>query len=335
MEKQNYEVNNLSNVNVLITGGAGFIGSHLADAFINAGAIVHVIDNLSTGSIDNIQHLLINTRFHFVRADITDKIVLDRIASQANVIIHLAAAVGVQLIMDYPVQTIETNVIGTEMVLKAALRYGCRVLIASTSEVYGKGIKIPFIETNDVLLGTTDKSRWAYACSKMMDEFLGYAYYSEYCLPVVLMRLFNTIGPRQTGTYGMVVPRFIYSALHNKPINVYGDGTQSRCFCNVTDVTRALIGLAVHTDAPGQLFNIGSTDEISINKLAEKVITITESKSVIVNIPYNEAYSSGFEDMQRRVPDTTKIQSLLKWQPQIGLDATVIEIKNWMIKNLE
>jgi UDP-glucose 4-epimerase len=304
----------------LVTGGAGFIGSHLADALLADGHRVLVIDNLSTGSLENIAHLLDHPNFHFARASITDGIVMDRLASQAQVIVHLAAAVGVQLIVAHPVHTIETNVNGTEAVLQAALRYGCRALLASTSEVYGKGSKIPFSEEDDVLLGASSRSRWAYAASKMVDEFLGLAYQREYGLEVVPFRLFNTVGPRQTGRYGMVVPRFVRQALRGEPITVYGDGSQSRCFCDVRDVVGALLGLAEHPKAPGQVYNIGSSEEVSISELAERVKALTGSDSPIVTVPYSEAYGPGFEDMQRRVPDTTRIHALLGWRPQYSLD---------------
>lgn len=305
---------------VLITGGAGFIGSHLADALLAQGYRVLAIDNLSTGRPDNIQHLQNNPNFHFACANITYEVVLDRMASQADIIIHLAAAVGVNLIVERPVHTIETNVMGTEAVLKAGLRYGCRVLIASTSEVYGKGNGIPYSEEDDVVLGATSKSRWAYAASKMVDEFLGLAYQREYGMPVVVVRLFNTVGPRQTGRYGMVIPRLVGQALRGEPITVYGDGKQSRCFCDVSDVVRAIIGLAQHPKAPGWVYNIGGTEEITIQELAERVKVLTDSTSEIVRIPYEEAYPLGFEDMHRRVPDTTRIQTLLGWRPQLSLD---------------
>lgn len=304
----------------LITGGAGFIGSHLADSLIAAGHRVLVIDDLSTGSIDNINHLRGNGNFHFARANITDTIVIDRLASQADVIFHMAAAVGVQLIVERPVHTIETNVMGTEAVLQAALRYNCRVLMASTSEVYGKGSKIPFSEEDDILLGATSKSRWAYAASKMVDEFLGLAYQREYGLAVTPVRLFNTVGPRQTGRYGMVIPRFVRQALQGEPITVYGDGAQSRCFCDVRDVVQALVTLAQHAEAPGQVFNVGGTQEVTIRELAEQVKAITGSNSPLINVPYEEAYAPGFEDMQRRVPDTSRIRTLLGWQPRHTLD---------------
>lgn len=304
----------------LITGGAGFIGSHLVDLLLAQGHRVLVIDDLSTGRLENIAQHMDDPNFHFARANIIDEIVLDRLASESSVIIHLAAAVGVKLIVEHPVHTIETNVMGTEAVLKAALRYGCRALIASTSEVYGKGSKIPFSEDDDVLLGSTSKSRWAYAASKMVDEFLALAYQREYGLEVVPFRLFNTVGPRQTGRYGMVIPRFVRQALGNEPITVYGDGYQSRCFCDARDVVQALVGLAKHSDAPGQLYNIGSTEETTILALAERVKALVESSSPIVKVPYEEAYAPGFEDMERRVPDTGRINKLLSWEANRTLD---------------
>lgn len=307
-------------VHFLITGGAGFIGSHLADLLLAQGHHVTALDDLSTGRVDNIAHLLEHDRFQLVRASVSDEVVLDRLASQAQVVIHLAAAVGVKLVVDQPVRTIETNIMGTESVLKVALRYGCRVLIASTSEVYGKGSKIPFSEEDDVLLGPTSRSRWAYAASKMVDEFLGLAYWQQYGLEVVLFRLFNTVGPRQTGRYGMVIPRFVRQALAGEPITVYGDGTQQRCFCDARDAVKAIASLAFHPKAPGQVFNIGGNHEISMMQLASRICELTGSSSSLQLIPYSEAYAPGFEDMQRRVPDTTRIHQLVGWQPQISLD---------------
>lgn len=315
-------------VTVLITGVAGFIGSHLAEHLLDQGHRVLGIDNFSTGQPINIRHLEVNPNFHFATTSITQEVVLDRLASESDIIIHLAAAVGVKLIVEHPVHTIETNVMGTEAVLKAGLRYGCRVLLASTSEVYGKGIGIPFSEDDDVLLGPTCRSRWAYAASKMVDEFLGLAYQREFGLPVVLFRLFNTVGPRQTGRYGMVIPRFMAQALRDEPITVYGDGTQSRCFCDVSDAVRAIIGLALHPDSPGRLYNIGSTEEITIRELAERVKMVTGSMSEIVTIPYSEAYAKGFEDMQRRVPDISRIHRLLDWQPELLLEQILIRVRN-------
>lgn len=313
-------------MNYLITGGAGFIGSHLAEALLAANHSVVVIDDFSTGRMANIAHLRAHPRFQLVRASIIDAIVLDRLAAQADTIIHLAAAVGVSLIVEHPVHTIETNVLGSEAVLRAALRYQCRVLLASTSEVYGKGSRLPFSEDDDVLLGATSKSRWAYASSKMLDEFLGLAYSREYGLEVVVFRLFNTIGPRQTGRYGMVVPRLVAQALHGEPLTVYGDGAQTRCFCDVRDVVAALIGLEQCPEARGQVVNVGSTEEITISALAELIRELTTSTAPIVQIPYAEAYAPGFEDMRRRVPNTSRIQALLGWQPQYRLRETLATI---------
>ncbi|MFT4037909.1 MAG: GDP-mannose 4,6-dehydratase [Thermomicrobiales bacterium] len=311
-----------------ITGAAGFIGSHLADALIAQGETVLGLDNLSTGRIANIQHLLHHPRFQFARADVSDEIVMDRLASQSTIIVHLAAAVGVELVVERPAHTIETNVMGTESVLKAALRYGNRVLLASTSEVYGKGSRIPFSEDDDILLGPTSKSRWGYAASKMVDEFLGMAYYHEHGLEVVPFRLFNTTGPRQSSRYGMVAPRFVGQALRNEPITIFGDGTQQRCFCDVRDVVRAIIALALHPEAPGRTYNIGNTEEISIRGLAERVRTVTGSSSEIVVIPYEQAYAPGFEDMQRRVPDISRITGLVGWTPEITLNQTLGRIRD-------
>ncbi len=309
-----------NNTHFLLTGGAGFIGSHLADLLIEKGHYVTAVDNLSTGRMENIAHLLGHPLFDFVRASIQDEIVMDRLASESEVIVHLAAAVGVQLIVEHPVRTIETNIMGTEAVLKSAMRYGCRVLLASTSEVYGKGSKLPFAEDDDVLLGSTTKSRWAYAASKMVDEFLGLAYHREFGLDVTIFRLFNTVGPRQSGRYGMVIPRFVQQALDGEPITVYGDGEQSRCFCDVRDVVRALAGLALNTGSTGQVFNIGTTEEVSIKELAERVKCLTESASEITFVPYEEAYAPGFEDMRNRLPDISRVAELIGWHPQLTLD---------------
>lgn len=310
----------------LITGGAGFIGSHLAEALLAAGHTVRVIDNLSTGRWENVAHLRGHLNFQFERAAIEDKAVLDRLAAETRVIFHLAAAVGVKLIVEQPVRTIETNIMAAEHVLKAAQRNRCRTIIASSSEVYGKGSKVPFSEEDDVLLGATSKPRWAYAASKMVDEFLGLAYFSEYGVEIVSARLFNTVGPRQSGRYGMAVPRLVRQALRGKPLTVYGDGTQTRCFCDVRDVVRALTGLAAHEEAPGRIFNVGTTEEISIRSLAEKILELTKSPSKIRFVPFQEAYAPGFEDMQRRVPDIARIQKLLAWQPAYSLDETLAAI---------
>lgn len=314
----------------LITGGAGFVGSHLADALLRIGHKVVVIDNLSTGRLENISHLLDHPLFRMVRADVNDAIVLDRYASESQVIIHLAAAVGVKLIVERPVHTIETNIMGTEAVLVAAQRYGCRTLIASTSEVFGKGARVPFHEDDDVVLGNTTRHRWAYAASKMIDEFLGLAYFTERGLPVVVARLFNTVGPRQTGHYGMVIPTFMRQALLGKPITIHGSGEQRRCFCDVRDVVRALISLSEHPNALGRVFNVGGTREITINGLADLIIAATRSKSDVRKIPYEEAYGPGFEDMMRRVPDTSRIESLIGWAPTITLESTIEAVRDQM-----
>jgi len=304
---------------ILVTGGAGFIGSQLCEYLISCGHSVIAIDDLSTGRYENIQHLQTEPHFQFVRETILNSQVLDRLCSQVDIIIHLAAAVGVKLIVEDPVYTMKTNITGSEMVLLTANRYGCKVLIASTSEVYGKSTNVPFHESDDCLLGPTTHSRWAYAVSKAVDEFLGLAYFRQYGLPVVIMRFFNTIGPRQTGRYGMVVPRFVRQALLGEPVEVYGDGNQSRCFTYVSDVIEAITSLAIHPNAVGEVFNIGSSEEIAISDLARKVISLTGSRSKIHYIPYDIAYAPGFEDMHRRVPSIEKISKLIGYQPKISL----------------
>ena len=307
----------------LITGGAGFIGSHLCELLLAQGHRVVVIDDLSTGRLENIAHLKPQPQFQFVRETVDNALVLDRLTSESDIVVHLAAAVGVELIVRDPVRTIRTNINSTEAVLTTAHRYGCKVLLASTSEVYGKGVRVPFREDDDRLMGPTTRNRWAYAESKAVDEFLGLAYHQEYGLPVVIMRFFNTVGPRQTGRYGMVVPRFVRAALHEQPLNVYGDGTQSRCFADVADVTGAIVQLADQPAAIGQVFNIGSTQEITIRALAERVISLTGSRSEIVHVPYEEAYAPGFEDMQRRVPSIDKVAGLIGYAPRYELDDTL------------
>jgi UDP-glucose 4-epimerase len=305
---------------VLITGGAGFVGSHLSEALLDRGDEVYVLDDLSTGSIDNISHLKPNPRFHYTIDTVTNEPLLAELVDRCDTVVHLAAAVGVKLIVESPVRTIETNVHGTEVVLKVANKKKKKVLIASTSEVYGKSAKVPFSEDDDLVMGPTSKHRWAYACSKMIDEFLALAYWKERKLPVVIVRLFNTVGPRQTGQYGMVVPNFVRQALANEPITVFGDGTQQRSFTYVGDVVRAMVALIDEPRAIGQVFNIGNGKEISIEGLALQIKKMTGSSSTIVKIPYDQAYESGFEDMPRRVPDISKISALIGYKPTVELD---------------
>ncbi len=315
----------------LITGGAGFIGSHLAVTLLAAGHHVTIIDDLSTGSLANVQHLIGQERFRFAIETIANEMVLDRLVSECDLIFHLAAAVGVQLIIQNPVHTIETNVMGTEAVLKAALRYRAKVLIASTSEVYGKSERVPYREDDDVVLGPTARNRWAYAASKMVDEFLALAYQREHGLPVVIFRLFNTVGPRQTGQYGMVIPRFVQQALAGQPLTVYGDGSQTRCFCNVLDAVQAIAGLADAPLAVGRVFNVGSTEEVSILDVARRTLVLVRGgehagRDQITLVPYAQAYTEGFEDMLRRVPDISKIGAAIGWQPSIPLDETLQQV---------
>jgi nucleoside-diphosphate-sugar epimerase len=307
----------------LITGGAGFIGSHLAQRLLKDGNHVVILDNLSTGRIENIEPFKDHPELQFVRADIREASLTQLLTSQCDVVFHLAAAVGVQLIVDDPVRTIETNIGGTETVLEAAGKFGRRVLLASTSEVYGKSDSIPFCEDDDIILGSTSLSRWAYACSKAVDEFLGQAYFQQYGLGVVIARFFNTIGPRQTGRYGMVVPRFVEWALAGEPIRIYGTGQQSRCFCNVHDVVEAVIGLIHSENAIGGIFNIGSSEEVRIEQLADRVIALTDSHSQKNFVPYEVAYGRPIEDMMRRVPSTELIQKAIGWKPRIDLDETL------------
>lgn len=307
-------------MHVLITGGAGFIGSHLTRTLLGGGHSVAVLDNLSTGSFANIEPFLENGSFSFAIEDLNNALVLDRLANEADAIVHLAAAVGVQLVVERPTETIETNVLGTHAVLNAARRYRCRTLIASTSEVYGKGVSIPFREDDDLLLGPSSHSRWSYAASKLLDEFLGLAAHREYGLPVTIVRFFNTVGPGQSGRYGMVVPRFVRQALAGDPITVFGDGKQTRCFCHVHDTVLALEALLALPDSTsGEIYNVGSSEEVSINALAETVCARAGSNSEIRRIPYNEAYAPGFEDMRRRVPDTSKLYDAIQWKPRNDL----------------
>ena len=305
----------------LITGGAGFLGSHLAEALLARGDTVYLLDNLSTGSIENIEHLKNAPRFHYAVDSVMNEPVTAEMIDRVDVVFHLAAAVGVRLIVESPVNTIETNVHGTEMVLKLANKKKKKVLVASTSEVYGKSEDVPFREDADLVMGATMKGRWSYACSKAIDEFLALAYWKEKKLPVVVFRLFNTVGPRQTGRYGMVIPNFVKQALLGHPITVFGDGTQSRCFTYVSDVVGVLVRLAEEPRAVGQVFNIGNDrEEVTILDLAQRVKARTASKSEIVRVPYDQAYEEGFEDMPRRVPDLSRLRALTGYEPQVHLD---------------
>lgn len=313
---------------VLITGGAGFIGSHLSDAYLQRGDEVFIIDDLSTGSIENIRHLKDHPRFHYTVDNVNNQPVTAELVDQCDVIFHLAAAVGVKLIVESPVRTIETNVHATEVVLALANKKKKRVLVASTSEVYGLSSEIPFREDGNLVMGATTKGRWSYACSKAIDEFLALAYWRERKLPTIVVRLFNTVGPRQTGQYGMVIPTFVKQALAGRPITVYGSGKQTRCFCYVGDVVGALVNLMDHDKTIGEVFNVGSNEEISILDLAKRVKDLANSDSEIVFVPYDEAYEEGFEDMPRRIPDIGKVNSLIGFQPEKKLDGilkTVIE----------
>ncbi len=312
----------------LVTGGAGFIGSHLCERLLADGSEVAVIDDLSTGRSSNIEGIMDDPRFTFVEASVRNAAALEPLVKKCDVIFHLAAAVGVQLIVDKPVQTIETNIHGTEVVLEIANKYKRRVLLASTSEVYGKSEDVPFGEDDDMLLGSTKFSRWSYACSKAIDEFLGFAYHDEYGLEVIVARLFNTIGPRQVGRYGMVVPRFIELALKNEPLMIYGTGQQSRCFGYVGDVVDGLVGLMNRGNAGGRVYNIGSDEEITIEALADKIISKTESKSEKQFISYEQAYGRAFDDMERRVPSLARLKEATGYESKTNLDETLEIIIN-------
>ncbi|MBN1393094.1 MAG: SDR family NAD(P)-dependent oxidoreductase [Sedimentisphaerales bacterium] len=307
----------------LVTGGAGFIGSHLAERLLKEGHTVAVIDNLSTGSSNNIEGIRNHSSFDFVEGDIRNADLMGDLARQCDVVFHLAAAVGVKLIADRPVHTIETNIGGTEVVLEAANKFGKKILIASSSEVYGKNEKAPFCEDDDIVLGSTRMSRWSYACSKAIDEFLGLAFHQQYGLGVIIGRFFNTIGPRQTGQYGMVVPRFIQRALKNEPLMIYGNGRQRRCFCYVSDLVDAVIGLMNCEEAVGKVYNIGSGEEIAIEELADKIIGMTNSRSKKEFLSYEEAYGRPIEDMMRRVPNTKRIKEMTGWEPKMSLDGAL------------
>ena len=308
----------------LITGGAGFIGSHLAEKLVNRGAEVTIVDDFSTGLSSNLKS--IEGKYHIFRGSILDRSVMADLVLQSDYVVHLAAALGVFNIVNKPLESLKTNLQGSEIVLEAADKYKKPVLIASTSEVYGKNNKVPLNEEDDRIIGHPLKSRWSYSEAKAVDESLAYFYYLENKLPIRIVRFFNTVGPRQVGNYGMVVPRFVSAALKNQPLQVYGDGDQIRCFCHVDDAVRALLLVMDSDKAVGNVFNIGNNQQISIIELAKKIIEITGSKSEIVKVPYSEAYPEGFEDMQRRVPDISKIKSVLGWTPQIGLDQIIKDI---------
>jgi UDP-glucose 4-epimerase len=310
----------------LITGGAGFIGSHVCELILQEEHSVHVLDDLSTGSIANIRHLKSHPRFNYTIGSADAGPTVAELVDEADVVIHLAAAVGVDLVVESPVRTIETNLRCTEVVLEHASKKRKPVLVASTSEVYGKSQALPFKEDGDLQMGATNIGRWAYACSKAIDEFLAIAYWRERRLPTVVVRLFNTVGPRQTGRYGMVVPRFVGQALAGEPLTVYGDGHQSRCFCHVLDVSRALLRLAVDERAYGEVYNVGGGEEITMEEFAHRVIMLTGSSSEVVHVPYEEVFKDGFEDMYRRVPDTTKVGELLGWRPSRSLDDIVMDV---------
>jgi nucleoside-diphosphate-sugar epimerase len=307
----------------LVTGGAGFIGSHLTEALLRAGHEVAVLDDLSTGRLVNLGAVKEHPGLELTEGSVTDEPLVRKLVAGADVVYHLAAAVGVRLILDRPVGTIETNIVGTETVLRAAREERPRVVLASTSEVYGKNDRVPLSEDDDRVLGPTTKSRWSYACSKAIDEFLGLAYHQEFGVPVTIVRFFNTIGPRQTGRYGMVVPRFVRQALDGGPITVYGDGRQSRCFTDVEDTVRATIALSLAPAAVGEVFNVGTTHELTIQALAERVRALAGSNAPIAHVPYDEAYQPGFEDLRRRVPDIRKAGRVAGYQPRVSLDETL------------
>ena len=310
----------------LITGGAGFIGSHLAERLLDRGDHVVLLDNLSTGSVENIRHLKSSDRMQYHLDNIENRQLLAELVDDADVVVHLAAAVGVKLIVESPVKTIETNVNGTQRILEAACKKRKLVLTASTSEVYGKNTNVPFHEDADLVLGPTTKGRWSYAASKALDEFLALSYWKEKKLPVIVVRFFNTVGPRQTGRYGMVLPNFVKAALDNAPISVYGDGKQSRCFCDVRDTVEALVRLMDTQHSIGEVVNVGNTEEVSIEELAQLVKQRTGSNSTIEFVPYDKAYEPGFEDMMRRVPSVEKLQSLTAFRPQIPLNEIIDQV---------
>ena len=316
----------------LLTGGAGFIGSHLSEALLERGDEVCIIDDLSTGGIENIKHLKGRTGFRYVLDTVMNRSIMIELVDEADVVLHLAAAVGVRLIVESPVRTIETNIKGTEIVLELAAKKKKTVVVFSTSEVYGKYNGTKFSETGDLVLGPTFKGRWSYAASKIIDEFLALAYYKEKKLPVIIIRLFNTVGPRQTGRYGMVVPRFVQQALSGEPITVYGDGKQTRTFTHVKDAVMAILNLVKHPDAIGEIFNIGGRDEVSIEGLADLIKEVLQSPSSIVYIPYEKAYEEGFEDMRKRVPEIGKIEALIGYEPKCDIRDMIRDVAEYQKK---
>ena len=317
---------------VLITGGAGFIGSHLADELIATGNEVTSLDNLSTGRFENIAHLESNKSFQFIEGNILNEMLVDKLVERCDVVYHLAAAVGVDLVVKKPLESLVTNIKGSEIVLDMVHRYHKKILITSTSEIYGKNVNGPLKEDDDRILGSPLKVRWGYSTAKAVDEMLAYIYWKEKKVPTIIVRLFNTVGPRQTGAYGMVIPRFVNQALKNEDMTVYGTGKQSRCFLHVKDVINTLIKLMNSKDAIGQVFNIGSQEEITIENLAKKVIEITKSKSKLVYISYELAYEEGFEDMQRRVPDTTRVKNLVGFKPTVDLEGIIKSVVEYYKK---
>jgi UDP-glucose 4-epimerase len=311
-------------MHVFITGGAGFIGSHLADALIARGDSVTILDNLSTGTLRNLNGVV--EKVEFIEGDIRDQVLVEKLTQSADVVLHMAAALGVQTIMHHTVESVSTNFTGSEVVMNAALKFDKRLIIASTSEIYGKNPKQPLSETDDRVVGTPQKIRWTYADAKALEEAIAYALFTTHGLKQTTLRFFNTVGPRQTGRYGMVVPRFVEAALKNEPIPVHGDGTQSRVFCHVEDLVRAVLGVIADDSTIGQVFNVGGVGETTIQQLAEKIISQTNSKSTISYTPYTEAYPPGYEDMQRRVPDTTKLQKHLSWKPEHDLGSIIEDV---------
>ena len=310
----------------LVTGGAGFIGSHLCESLLADGHEVIVIDDLSTGSIENLSAVISHENLQFVRDDVRNSLTMNLLVEKCDMVFHLAAAVGVQLIVDEPVRTIETNIHGTEIVLELANKYGKKILLASTSEVYGKSEKVPFCEDDDTVLGSTRFSRWSYACSKAIDEFLGLAYYQQYDLPVVIARFFNTVGPRQTGQYGMVIPRFVVQALQGEPVTIYGSGKQSRCFGYVGDAVKAVRRLMESKTAPGRVYNIGSTEEVTVELLADRIIAKTGSAAGKRYLSYEEAYGRSFDDMMRRVPCVDRLREEIDFVPETDLDEILKQV---------